>query len=191
MKIEYSKEADAIYVYFKEAYVAKSKEIEDGVVIDFDEKGLLIGIEVLDVSQRFSLSDIVNVSIENLPVEAENMKVLIVEDNADYKRLLKLILGDHGYKVIEAADSREAFDMALEHRPELILVEVKTPTIDALELLRRMKNEQTKDIPVIALTSFDTKEDRERFLDKGFDDYISKPFDADKINELVKKYARK
>lgn len=70
MKIEYSKEADAIYVYFKEAFVAKSKEIEDGVVIDFDEKGQLIGIEVLDVSQRFSLSDIVNVSIENLPVEA-------------------------------------------------------------------------------------------------------------------------
>ncbi len=70
MKIEYSKEADAIYVYFKEEYVAKSKEIEDGVVIDFDEKGQLIGIEVLDVSQRYSLSDIVNVNIENLPVEA-------------------------------------------------------------------------------------------------------------------------
>ncbi|MEW6003525.1 MAG: DUF2283 domain-containing protein [Nitrospirota bacterium] len=70
MKIEYSKEADAIYVYFKEEFVAKSKEIEDGVVVDFDEKGQLIGIEVLDVSQRFSLSDIVNINIENLPVEA-------------------------------------------------------------------------------------------------------------------------
>ncbi|MEW6163206.1 MAG: DUF2283 domain-containing protein [Nitrospirota bacterium] len=70
MKIEYSKEADAIYVYFKEEYVARSKEIEDGVVIDFDERGQLIGIEVLDVSQRFKLSDIVNVNIENLPVEA-------------------------------------------------------------------------------------------------------------------------
>jgi len=70
MKIEYSKEADALYVYFKEEFVAKSKEIEDGVVIDFDKKGQLIGIEVLDVSQRFKLSDIVNVNIENLPVEA-------------------------------------------------------------------------------------------------------------------------
>jgi len=70
MKIEYSKEADAIYVYFKEEFVAKSREIEDGVVVDFDEKGHLIGIEVLDVSQRYSLSDIVNVNIENLPVEA-------------------------------------------------------------------------------------------------------------------------
>jgi uncharacterized protein YuzE len=70
MKIEYSKAADAIYVYFKEDFVAKSKEIEDGVIIDFDGKGQLIGIEVLDVSQRFSLADIVNVNIENLPVEA-------------------------------------------------------------------------------------------------------------------------
>ncbi len=70
MKIEYSKEADAIYVYFKEEYVAKSREIEDGVVVDFDEKGQLIGIEVLDASKRFKLSDIVNVNIENLPVEA-------------------------------------------------------------------------------------------------------------------------
>jgi uncharacterized protein YuzE len=70
MKIQYSKEEDAIYVYFKEEYVAKSKEIEDGVVIDFDKNGQIIGIEVLDVSQRFSLADIANVSIENIPVEA-------------------------------------------------------------------------------------------------------------------------
>jgi uncharacterized protein YuzE len=63
VKIEYSKKADAIYVYFKEDYVANSKEIEDGVVIDFDKEGQLIGIEVLDVSQRYSLSDIVNVRI--------------------------------------------------------------------------------------------------------------------------------
>ena len=70
MKIEYSKEADAIYVYFTEAYVAKSKEIEDGVAVDFDEEGRLIGIEVLDVSRRFSLADIANVNIENLPIDA-------------------------------------------------------------------------------------------------------------------------
>jgi uncharacterized protein YuzE len=70
MKIEYSKEADALYVSFKEDYVAESREIEDGVVIDFDGKGQIIGIEVLDATQRFNLSDIVNVNIENLPVEA-------------------------------------------------------------------------------------------------------------------------
>jgi len=73
MKIEYSKEADALYVYFREEYVAKSKEIEDGIVIDFDKNGQIIGIEVLDATQRFSLHDIVNISIENLPLE--NIKV--------------------------------------------------------------------------------------------------------------------
>jgi len=70
MKIEYSREADALYVYFKEDFVAKSREIEDGIVIDFDDKGQVIGIEVLDAAQRFSLANIVNVNIENLPVEA-------------------------------------------------------------------------------------------------------------------------
>ena len=57
MKIEYSKTADAIYVYFKEELVAKSKEVEDGIVIDFDEKGQLIGIEVLGLMQKQQLKD--------------------------------------------------------------------------------------------------------------------------------------
>ena len=68
MKIEYSHTADAIYVSFKEAFVAKSKEIEEGVVIDFDENSQVIGIEILDVSQRYSLADIANVNIENIPL---------------------------------------------------------------------------------------------------------------------------
>ena len=68
MKIEYSDTADAIYVSFKEAFVAKSKEVEEGVVVDFDENGHLIGIEILDVSERYTLADIANVNIENMPI---------------------------------------------------------------------------------------------------------------------------
>ena len=69
MKIEYSKSADALYVYFKQAEVARSKEIEQGVVIDLDADGHVIGIEILDASVRIGIRDLVNVSIENLPVE--------------------------------------------------------------------------------------------------------------------------
>lgn len=69
MKIEYSKPADALYVYFKQTEVAKSKEVEEGVVLDFDADGHLIGIEILDASIRVGLPDLVNVSIENLPLE--------------------------------------------------------------------------------------------------------------------------
>jgi len=69
MKIEYSKEADALYVYFKEAEVSKSKEVEEGVVVDFDSEGHVIGIEILDARARLGVEGLVNVSIENLPLE--------------------------------------------------------------------------------------------------------------------------
>ena len=67
MKIEYSKDADALYVYFREINVAKTREIEDGVLVDLDEKGHLIGIEILDVSKRLTPQELANVNIENLP----------------------------------------------------------------------------------------------------------------------------
>jgi uncharacterized protein YuzE len=69
MKIEYSKTADALYVYFKQCEVAKSKEVEEGVVVDLDAEGHVIGIEMLDASSRIGIQDLVNVTIENLPLE--------------------------------------------------------------------------------------------------------------------------
>ena len=72
MRIQYDREADALYIQMQEKYVAKTKEIEEGVLIDFDEGNKLIGIEILDVTKRFALSDIVNLQVENLPVEASS-----------------------------------------------------------------------------------------------------------------------
>ncbi len=69
MKIEYSKTADALYVYFREAEVSKSTEIQEGVVVDFDSDGNLVGIELLDASTRLGPRDLVNFSVENLPIE--------------------------------------------------------------------------------------------------------------------------
>ena len=69
MKIEYSKTADAIYVYFREVEAARSEDVQEGIVVDFDAQGQLVGIEILDVSSRLSVKDLVNVSIENLPLE--------------------------------------------------------------------------------------------------------------------------
>lgn len=71
MKIEYCKEADALYVYFREVNIAKSKEVEEGVVIDIDEKGHIVGIEILDASKRLTTKELVNINIENLPVETD------------------------------------------------------------------------------------------------------------------------
>jgi len=69
MRIEYDREANALYIQMQEKHVAKTKEIEPGVLVDFDEQNNLIGIEMLDVTERFALSDIVNIHVENLPIE--------------------------------------------------------------------------------------------------------------------------
>lgn len=69
MKIEYSKEVDALYIRLREAKIADSMDIEEGVTVDLDEKGHIVGIEILDASEKLELSNLVNISIENLPVE--------------------------------------------------------------------------------------------------------------------------
>jgi uncharacterized protein YuzE len=69
MKIEYSKNVDALYVKFREVKIADSMDIEEGVTIDLDENGHIVGIEILDASEKLELSELVNISIENLPLE--------------------------------------------------------------------------------------------------------------------------
>lgn len=69
MRIEYSKQVDALYIHLREAPVAESRDIEEGVTLDFDAERHLVGLEILDASERMGLSSLVNVSIENLPLE--------------------------------------------------------------------------------------------------------------------------
>jgi uncharacterized protein YuzE len=69
LKIEYDKEADALYIQLREAYVDDNIDIEEGVTVDLDEKKHIVGIEILDASKKLSLKDIVNITIENLPVD--------------------------------------------------------------------------------------------------------------------------
>jgi len=69
LRIEYDKEADALYIQLREASVDDNIDIEEGVTVDLDEKRHIVGIEILDASKRLSLEDLVNITIQNLPVE--------------------------------------------------------------------------------------------------------------------------
>lgn len=69
MKIEYDKQADALYILLRDARVDDNIDTEEGVTVDLDEKRHIVGIEILDASKKLSLQDIVNITIENLPVE--------------------------------------------------------------------------------------------------------------------------
>jgi len=74
MKIEYDNGIDAIYIRLQEKYVDRTVEIEEGLNIDFDKSGKMIGLEVLDAVDRYSLADIFNISTENLILEKRLMK---------------------------------------------------------------------------------------------------------------------
>lgn len=69
MKIEYDNQVDAIYIRLQEKYVTRTVEIEDGLNIDLDENGKLIGLEVLNATERYALTDLFNISTENLYLE--------------------------------------------------------------------------------------------------------------------------
>jgi len=69
LKIEYDKEADALYIQLRDAVVEDNIDIEEGITVDVDENRHIVGIEILDASKKLSLKDIVNITIENLPVD--------------------------------------------------------------------------------------------------------------------------
>lgn len=69
LQIEYDRESDALYIQLREAFVDDNIDIEEGVTVDLDEQRHIVGIEILHVSKKLSLEDIINISIENLPVD--------------------------------------------------------------------------------------------------------------------------
>ncbi|MBC8232023.1 response regulator [bacterium] len=113
-------------------------------------------------------------------------KILVVEDNDRNRRLIRIVLKSKGYEVIEAVTAEEAI-VQLNNEPiDLILMDIQLPKMDGLALAKEIKeNPATKDIPIIALTAYAMKGDREKFLAAGCDDYIGKPVDTQKLPKVV------
>jgi two-component system cell cycle response regulator DivK len=110
-------------------------------------------------------------------------RILVVEDNAKNMKLFRDVLVATGYRTLEATTGIEAVDMASEHTPDLVLMDVQLPDLDGVQALHRLRADQrTAGIPVLALTAQAMRGDRERFLAEGFDGYLSKPVD---VRELI------
>jgi two-component system cell cycle response regulator DivK len=119
-------------------------------------------------------------------------RILIVEDNELNLKLLKDILEFHGYTIIFTALGETALDLARQHVPDLILLDIRLPDISGIEAARRLKADaQARAIPIIAVTAFAMPGDRAAILDAGCDDYISKPFNLLDILALVERYTDK
>jgi two-component system cell cycle response regulator DivK len=112
--------------------------------------------------------------------------VLVVEDNEKNMKLIREVLRASGYETLEAVTGEEAIAVALAHRPALVLMDQQLPGIDGTEALARLRSdERTAAIPVVAITAQAMHRDRERFLDAGFDGYLSKPIDILELVALV------
>ena len=103
-------------------------------------------------------------------------QILVVEDNEKNMKLLRDVLRVTGYRTLEATTAARAVELATEHRPDLVLMDIQLPDIDGVEALAHLRSDEvTAAIPVVALTALAMKEDRERFMAAGFDGYLEKP----------------
>ncbi len=113
-------------------------------------------------------------------------KVLIVEDNPLNMRLIEMILKTNSYTLLKATDGEEALDIATRERPDLVLMDIRLPTVSGLEVARRLKeNPAFSHIPIIALTAHAMKGDKEKAIEAGCDSYLSKPINTRELPKLV------
>jgi len=116
-------------------------------------------------------------------------KVLLAEDNAMNRDMLSRRLTRNGFEVVEAVNGEEAAALAGREAPDIILMDLSMPVMDGWEATRLLKDrEQTRAIPVVALTAHAIKADRDRALAAGCDEVITKPFNFDELLEIVEKY---
>ncbi len=116
-------------------------------------------------------------------------KILIVEDNELNMKLFNDLLEAHGYGTVQTNDGRNVIDLARQHKPDLVLMDIQLPGISGLEVTRMIKaDDELKHIPVLAVTAFAMKGDEEKIREGGCDDYIAKPISVPNFLETINKY---
>ena len=116
--------------------------------------------------------------------------ILIVEDNELNMKLFHDLLEAHGYETVGTRNGIEAMDLARQHRPDLILMDIQLPEVSGLEVTKWLKDDtELRSIPVIAVTAFAMKGDEERIREGGCEAYLSKPISVVKFLETVRNYA--
>ncbi len=116
--------------------------------------------------------------------------VLIVEDNELNMKLFHDLLEAHGYQTVGTRNGIEALDLARQHHPDLIIMDIQLPEVSGLEVTKWLKDDpDLRPIPVVAVTAFAMKGDEERIRKGGCEAYLSKPISVAKFLDTVRHYA--
>jgi len=117
--------------------------------------------------------------------------ILIIEDNNENMYLMAFLLITEGYRVIEAESGMLGIDLAISKQPDLILLDIQLSEMDGHELVKELaSNDLTRDIPIVAVTSYAMVGDREKAMASGAEGYIEKPIDPDTFAVDVEKFFR-
>lgn len=114
-------------------------------------------------------------------------KGLVIEDNENNMVLITRYLQKFGYRTIWTETGNKGYEMAIEMKPDFIILDIQLPDIDGTEVLKKIRaSEEGKDIPVIAMTSYAMTGDREKLLAAGCNGYIEKPIDPDRVISQIR-----
>jgi CheY-like chemotaxis protein len=117
--------------------------------------------------------------------EGPRRRILVVDDDVDAAEALGELLRDYGHEVVTAHDGPQALDSARRHRPEIVLLDIGMPEMDGYEVAKRIRGELgLRDALLVALTGHGEDRDRRLARDAGFDQHVTKPVDASKLEEL-------
>jgi two-component system cell cycle response regulator DivK len=115
--------------------------------------------------------------------------ILIVEDNDKNLKLARDVLQHRGFRTLEAITAAEGIKMAVEHQPDLVLMDIQLPDADGVSALQQLRAEAvTRAIPVVAFTASVMEADRQRLDAAGFDGYLAKPIDVKAFPDQVQSY---
>lgn len=115
-------------------------------------------------------------------------KILVVDDDSKIRKFLIQALGKNGNEIVEAADGFEAGQKTIKFKPDIMIVDIFMPKMDGFEVCRHMKKDpETKNTKIIAISGFDTKENRKKILGCGADLFLPKPLDISTLINIIQK----
>lgn len=137
----------------------------------------------------YELMSTIKKEIEEIPREPKSLTILLIEDDKVNQMVVTRMLKEKGYLVHIANDGVEALEILERKKYDLILMDIQMPKMDGLETTRRIREKegQERHTPIIALTAYALKGDRERFLSNGMDEYIPKPIDKEELFHVINK----
>jgi CheY-like chemotaxis protein len=115
--------------------------------------------------------------------------IMVVDDDDDIRQMMRVLLEEDGYSVLEAENGQQAIDIARSASPDLILMDLSMPVLDGLTATRRMREiDRVSEVPIIAITAHDSPEHRTNASAAGINEYLTKPIDFAKLDSLLDRF---